>query len=955
MRSRRFASLALTLLLFPLLAGAQDAVTFEMRSFSSKAEADGVTDFHGPTEVLSTPERVAALNSYARYAARFWGDPTLSTPLFTDEQLRERLSQIKPQPLTQVRTTLNLTDWRSCGYKKGKEMRKATDFARWTADGARIQDGCLVLDGERASFPLDSAALWRFRMRFSLTSNPSGLTLVLLGDGAASLSLPLAGATQFEVYGDFQEGTIFVSSGSKTLLEKPVTASFGKELRGFRLEAPAGSARVQQFAFYCFDRQEENIKQPYRLRLVCDEDFRPVPAMEGWARPAYDDSAWEAVRLPSVHGGLAEAGERYYLRTRVNVGDFQYAALELETLDPAGEVWINGEPAAVLRGRVPRHIDVTEYLHLGENTIAVCVKPYYAEFPMHHSPSDLNIGWFLGRATLLLVGDSSRICEALVHTAELGATEALQRHRVVLKNPTPFFRKAQLLVQYYPWFPQEGACVASARTELELRPRVDNLCELDVPLPSPQIWRPGDPHLYRVVFTLLDENGKPIDDCVTTTGVRLIEQKQGVLYINGKPEMLNGAQIFGYRLPVETLSKTMRCASDEQVMRDLVMSRCLGNLLRIHVHTEQGVPEGINDPRYAEWADQMGLYLIWQSPAWLREGEAWNVDIASFPAYMKQVYNHPSIVMWEASNHPNRFKLHAFKETEDYFNSIISTLASVDSSRLLSPTTFWRHSYYANYDGTLDYKGERHTPNPLLMLPKMTRGSQDAYTGYGYNWEVLRNHPYDWAKSCLDAKGLCYFNFEHEESAGQPNWDLARKEPWYRLQSYEWPCEEGSIGRKLDFSEWRASQAFQAFSAWESMKVQTLAGVSGYSWCCIESGPNMFTYQKPLVDPYYVPKLAFYANKMVFQNLWAASDDVDTVYGPGDAVKPVIFNLGEACTADLTISLQDERGRTLEKKQIRAIAVPAGRSVTRLEPFRFKHKGEGTYFIVYSLRKSLQR
>lgn len=87
----------------------------------------------------------------------------------------------------------------------------------------------------------------------------------------------------------------------------------------------------------------------------------------------------------------------------------------------------------------------------------------------------------------------------------------------------------------------------------------------------------------------------------------------------------------------------------------------------------------------------------------------------------------------------------------------------------------------------------------------------------------------------------------------------------------------------------------------------------------------------------------------------AASDDVDTVYGPGDAVKPVIFNLGEACTADLTISLQDERGRTLEKKQIRAIAVPAGRSVTRLEPFRFKHKGEGTYFIVYSLRKSLQR
>ena len=38
----------------------------------------------------------------------------------------------------------------------------------------------------------------------------------------------------------------------------------------------------------------------------------------------------------------------------------------------------------------------------------------------------------------------------------------------------------------------------------------------------------------------------------------------------------------------------------------------------------------------------------------------------------------------------------------------------------------------------------------------------------------------------------------------------------------------------------------------------------------MESGPNMFTYQKPLIDPYYVPKLAFHANTMAFQRLWAA-------------------------------------------------------------------------------------
>ena len=189
------------------------------------------------------------------------------------------------------------------------------------------------------------------------------------------------------------------------------------------------------------------------------------------------------------------------------------------------------------------------------------------------------------------------------------------------------------------------------------------------------------------------------------------------------------------------------------------------------------------------------------------------------------------------------------------------------------------------------------------MAKQMTRGNQDAYTGYGASWTQLRKAPYAWAKSCLEARDKAFFNFEHEESAAQPNWELARKEPWYEVPSYEWGYEEGSIGRKLAANEWRASQAFQTFSAWESMKKQILLGYDGFSWCSLESGANMFTYQKPLVDAFGVPKLAFYANRQVFERIWAASDNVDVVYGPDDCIQPIIFNLDEPCTADLTIEL----------------------------------------------------
>ena len=134
------------------------------------------------------------------------------------------------------------------------------------------------------------------------------------------------------------------------------------------------------------------------------------------------------------------------------------------------------------------------------------------------------------------------------------------------------------------------------------------------------------------------------------------------------------------------------------------------------------------------------------------------------------------------------------------------------------------------------------------------------------------------------------------------------------------------------------------------MKLQTIEGVSGFSWCSMESGPNMFTYQKPLIDPFCVPKLAFYANRMAFQPLWAASDNVDTVYGPTDSIAPVIFNLGKACEVMLIIELQNDKGKTLEKKVINHINVPSGRSVTNLQPFRFRRKIEGCCFVVYKIK-----
>lgn len=904
-----------------LAAMAQPSTTFEMRYFTSDPAADGVTDFHGETEWLDTESRVEMLGKYAGFASRFWGYPGMDTPLFGDADVRKALQGIKPQPLTSVRRTIPLEQWRSVGYKKGKKA-------------------------ETSVIPIFSDTLaWRFRLKARLREVDDGLSFTFVHTGGEETTVEVGPNKEFEIYGDLPGRVLFLSSGGKTLREIPVP---DVPVTGLRTDGK--DASFERISLYNFVLHEDDKLAPYWSEVVFDNDFRPVPSMEGWQEAGYDDSGWELVTLPSAHGGAAQAGEDYYLRTRVHPGPFAGAELHLEALDPAGEVWINGEPVAVLKGRIPYVLDVGEYLQPGnENVIAVKVKHFYTDQTMLHAPSDHNFGWFLGRASLVLTDTPNRIAEGRIHTSTLEAEAAIQHHTVVIRRDAHDFFEGSLAIRYSPWFPEEGPCVLEEEFPLELMPRVDNVIEKDLSIPSPLCWSPSEPRLYKVEMILKDADGVPVDDFVTTTGIRLIEQKKGVLYINHRPEILGGGQIFGFRLPLETVARTVYCPEPEQLMRDLMMARSLGNLLRVHIHARTLAPEGTNDPRIAEWADQMGLYLIWQTPAWTREGEAWNIDIGNYPVFMRQVFNHPSIVMWEAGNHPNCFRYHPASQTRDFMHAIIPAIALTDSSRLISPTTAWDLTHYGNYDGTVDYEGNPLEPEPWLMHRMMTRGSQDSYSGYEKPWSELRKIPYPVARWSLEAHDLCYFNFEHEESIAQPNWSLARKEPWYHMSSYEKVYEAGTIGRLLDFEEWRESQAYQAYSAWESMKMQIIAGVSGFSWCSLESGPNMFTYQKPLIDPFCVPKLAFHANRMAFQRIWAASGDVDTVYGPGDIIEPVIFNLEGACRVTLTVELQTAKGRVLERKVFRGVEVPEGRSVTRLEPFRFRTGGEGCRFIVYRL------
>ena len=281
----------------------------------------------------------------------------------------------------------------------------------------------------------------------------------------------------------------------------------------------------------------------------------------------------------------------------------------------------------------------------------------------------------------------------------------------------------------------------------------------------------------------------------------------------------------------------------------------------------------------------------------------------------------------------------------------------LDTTRLITPTADLRHMGPHNDDGTIDKNGKPdNNCDPIWTAPRIARGSMDYPTGFGQDWEYLRMwpHPRKWKGNVpiadfLHSKKRAYFNFEQEESIGQMNWSLYKGSPVYKYHSYEWDYDKGSIGRLLTCDEWRESQAWQAFSAYECVRKMRWLDYDGMSWCCMWGGPNMGTYQKTLVDALGNKKLSFYANRMGFQNVLAGSHDVDMVYGPGDKPEIIVMNLGDELKASVSLTVSDINGKTVYRHTYKGVRLKAGRTVTVLGTLNFPKLPDGFYFFKYQV------
>ncbi len=968
--------------------------SFELRYFSSNPKANGETDFKGKTEFFDTEKRIEYLENYEKVAGDFFGNKDWDQLVISDEEAKAIAKNIKPQPIPVVRKRIILDEWKMLGSKPGKREAEQAQLDWWNQQKGVIVENKQLHFTEKQAVTKDIEVQdWRSLIKLDLKPAPSDKEILLsLGDAlklhfkSGDLLVNIQGKNSsvarytagnfmhLEIETDLESGKYNLYVNEQKVVDflpldniKPFDAISVSAGKGTFIDNLYGVKYTK-----IIPTDNKNSRDiPFLINTFLDEKFSLTPQIHGWQAGSYNDEQWAEIELPYAHGGDRYKNESMYLRKNVYVNDYDIADLNIEALDPGGEIWVNGEVIMLIQKRTPVKIDISGYLNKNsENTIAIRVFPNKVEHTNRHTSSDLYTGWFAGRSWLDL-HKMQYINDVFVYTKDLDK-DATVSVNVQMKNDEWGIEQREikvdqefdgfLKIQFYKWFPEESALPAyEGRFPINLRLKRDFSFSQDIVLESPDKWHFNDPNLYKIIATIEDVDGKAIDDYVITTGIREISQEGGTFRINGQPEMMNGALLFAYKYPLEDIARTVRCGDDYWLVKEIMMmKRGNGNTLRMSVH--HGSKGGINDPRLAEIGDQLGIMFQWTTGTWVRSGTPWIIDFEALPEYVKQVRNHPSIVMWQPGNHP---KFQDFSEEgAAWMKKVYTGIYANDPSRLISATanmSRFGDEGTPNDLGTLIGKGEVYAADPVWTAPMLTRGNMDHTTGYGADWVTLREYPVPplfisdmgWREKgyrmdYLNSKDRAYFDYESEESVGQPNWNLRKGKPSYLVQSYEFGYAKGSIGRILTPDEWRISQAWQGFSAFEAYKKKRWLDYDGMAWCTLHGGGNTSTYQKPLIDYFGYSKIVFHTVKMSFQDVLACSKNVDVVYGPEDEIEPVIMNLGNTKKVNLLVTVKDLDGNAVEQKEYRNIILNEGRTSTDLGNFRSKVQ-EGYFFIHYQI------
>ena len=421
-------------------------------------------------------------------------------------------------------------------------------------------------------------------------------------------------------------------------------------------------------------RQGERSNSPWFRSLNGGWKFncadRPASRPLNFYRQDFDDAKWPTIPVPSnyqLHGcdipiytnivypfPMDPKQPPVVPKDRNSVGSYRtvfalpedwagrQTFLHFDGVDSAFYVWVNGQKAGYNEdSRTDAEFNVTKYLKPGKNLLAVEV--YRFSDGAYLEDQDMFRLSGIYRNVYLWSTANQHIRDFEVQT-DLDASY----RDATLKLTTE-------VVNY-------GGKLAPVSVTLELldaagrpvmAPQTRRVGQTEVSFTvevrNPRKWSSETPYLYKLLVTLNDAAGRPLEVIPTTVGFRKVEIRGSKLWVNGQAVLLKGVNRH------EHSPDTGHYVSRELMIRDIMLMKQFNvNAVRTSHYP--------NAPEWYELCDRYGIYLIDEgniechgygttAKNRLSNDPEWGpIYLDRFQRMVERDKNHPSVIIWSLGN-----------------------------------------------------------------------------------------------------------------------------------------------------------------------------------------------------------------------------------------------------------------------------------------------------------------
>lgn len=432
-------------------------------------------------------------------------------------------------------------------------------------------------------------------------------------------------------------------------------------------------------------------------------------------------------------------------------------------VNSAFHLWCNGNWVGYSQdSRLPAEFALRPYLKPGENRLCVMVMRW-------------SVGTWLEDQDMWRLSGIFRSVwiqhKPNVHLADVILTPGLspQRDRgelnIQVRLSLPAERPEAWSVRLTLW--HDGTCqttdIVSFGTEkIDARGPWSERIDTTLTLANPLLWSAEQPHLYRLVVTLVDPQGNAIEHEAWNTGFRQVSIDNGLLNINGKPLLVRGVNRHEHH------PETGQAIDEATMLTDIL-------LLKQNNFNAVRCSHYPNQSRWYELCDEYGLYVIDEANIEtqgmipmrrLAEESEW---LPAFAARVTRMIhanrNHTSIIIWSLGNESgigtsHEALYHWVKKTDpsrpvqyegggaatSSTDIICPMYARVDDDQPFPAVPKWAIKKWIGLPGE---------QRPLILC-EYTHGMGNSLGGVEKYWQAFRQYPrlqggflWDWLDQAL--------------------------------------------------------------------------------------------------------------------------------------------------------------------------------------------------------------